>query len=324
MKKIAAILLSAACAFSLAGCGSGTTSVKLGTGGTGGNYYAYGNVLANLVNENLENTEMTVKTTAGSAANLRLLKDGYIQMAIVQNDILYDAVNGMNEFVDDKAENIEAVAALYTEALQLVVPADSDIKEVTDLKGKKVSVGEEDSAVIRNAKQLINAAGIREDQIEMSNLSFSDSAAALANGEIDAFFVMAGAPTVAVTELCKEMDIRLVPLDDSTMDILLNLYPQYTKTTIPAGTYEGQEEDVTTVGAKAVLVTDSKVSDATVKSVTELLFDHADDFKYATSVNAGPDTTFATEGVSAAFHSGALSYYSENGVTIDDTASEMD
>ena len=117
------------------------SEIKLGSGNEGGIYYKFADTLSD-IDENITNIR-----TAGSQANMRLLKDGFINMGIVQSDVLSEAVNGTGDFNGNKINNVRAVAALYMESFQIIVPADSDIQTPADLKGKKVSVGEEDSGV---------------------------------------------------------------------------------------------------------------------------------------------------------------------------------
>lgn len=317
-KRLAALVMVVGCMLLCVSCGT-SSELRLGTGGTGGTYYAYGNALGQVLEDELDST-VEVKATAGSAANLRLLRDEFLQMAIVQSDTLLDAVNGTGAFDGEACTNIKAVAGLYTEACQIVVAADSDIYTVADLYGKRVSVGEEDSGVLRNAEQILLAAGLTTDMLDAQNLSFADSAAAMQAGELDAFFCTAGAPTTAVAELARQMDVRILSLDEEAMDSMMQLYPQYVKCTIPAGTYQGQDEDVQTLGVKAVLVASDNLSADTVENVLTALFDNADQIQYSTGVTTEKDLQFATENIGVAFHSGAQAYYSEHGVEVEEAA----
>ena len=121
----------------LCSCGQSGT-LKLGTGNTGGNYYSYGTMLHELDENGIE-----VKKTAGSQANLRLMNEGFIDMAIVQSDVLSEAVNGVGDFENEPVSGVRAVAGLYDEAFQIIVRSESDINSIADLKGKKISVGDE-------------------------------------------------------------------------------------------------------------------------------------------------------------------------------------
>lgn len=298
----------------LTACGN-SKEYSLGTGNLGGNYYSYGNALAGILKTEDSDLVIDVKTTAGSAANLRLLQKGFLDMAIVQSDTLYDAYTGNGVFDGEACSGVRAVAGLYTEECQIVVRNDSDIWTVEDLYGKSVSVGEEESGVMQNAEQILLANGITFSRMDTKYLSFSDSAAALKNGEIDAFFCTAGAPTTSVQELSKEVDIRILSIDERTCQQLINEYPSYSQCIIPAGTYEGQEDDINTLGVKAVLVVSNKVSDDFVTFVVENIFSHSAELQYATSAQE-IDINFATSAIPVPFHNGASSYYEQKGFSV--------
>lgn len=314
-KMILAAVLSVA---GLSGC-TGTKEIKIGTGDTGGAYYAYGTELADLMNQQGGKITYSVKETAGSAANLRLLKDNYIQMAVVQSDTLNDAWNGAGVFNGEGGySDIRAIAGLYTEACQIVVPRDSDINDVSDLAGKRVSIGEEESGVYTNAVEILEAYGLTLNDLNASRMSFTESADAMKNGELDAFFCTAGAPTSAVAELSSSMEIRLLSLDERAITYMQNLYGGYTVTTVPANTYNGQSEETTTIGVKAVLVTRSEVADSTIQNVTKTLFEHTADLQQVWGVTDQLTETFAVSDSSIPFHNGAIAYYTQHGISFSD------
>lgn len=285
------------------------SEIKLGSGNEGGIYYKFADTLSD-IDENITNVR-----TAGSQANMRLLKDGFINMGIVQSDVLSEAVNGTGDFNGNKINNARAVAALYMESFQIIVPADSDIQTPADLKGKKVSVGEEDSGVAKNAEYILNSVSLDYNMIDVRNMNYQKSAEALKNGSIDAFFVVLGAPCDIITQLSEEMDIRILPLDDRTISYMTNLYDGYYETVIKAGTYKGIDEDVKTVGVKAVLVASQKMDSDTVADITKMLFEENDQIKKRISF-ANNDTKFATDNIPCAFHKGAVEYYNSIGTAI--------
>ena len=313
-KRIGAAVLAALCLALCAGCSSRRSELRFGAGGTGGNYYAYANALGQLLEEQSDELRVDVKATAGSAANLRLLSENFLRLGIAQSDTLLDAANGDGAFAGQPLNGYSAVAGLFMEECQLVVAANSDIYSVGDLYGKRVSLGEEDSGVVRNAEEILLSGSLTPELVQASYLSFTDSAAALKNGELDAFFCTASAPTTAVAELARECDIRVLSLDEQTVEGLMRLYPCYTRCVIPAGTYQGQAEDVTTVGVKAILVADDELPAATVSKLLETLFDNADQMQYSTGANVRPDLEFATQDIPIAFHSGAEQFYAARNV----------
>ncbi|MCI9351805.1 MAG: sodium/glutamate symporter [Lawsonibacter sp.] len=299
----AAMLLS-----SLSGCGKAEDALRFGTGGTGGTYYAYGSALAPQIEADT-GCAVEVKPTTGSEANLRLLQGDLLDLAVVQSDTLQYAAEGETSY--------RAVAGLYTEACQIVVTKSSGIRSVADLAGKRVSVGADESGVTRNAEQILMANGLTVDMLQASRLSFSDSAAAMERGEIDAFFCTAGAPTNAVAELAGKLDIQLLSIDRRSIEQLTSLYSCYTACTIPAGTYQGQTEDVTTLGVRAVLVASDALDAATVRQITAALFDHNAAVQESIAMDASLDPAGAVSSVPIPFHPGAADYYEEQGISVE-------
>ena len=321
-KKTAVILL---CCILLFGCLSACTGnrekIKIGTGSEQGSYYSYATNLAMITKDE---ADMKVMATAGSAANVRLLQKGFVDVAIVQNDILYSAAEGSGVFENSEFENplnFSAVSGLYTECIQVVVLEDSDINSIDDLAGKKVSVGEAESGVIQNAEQILNLYGITFQDIESYNLSFELSRDALKNEEIDAFFITAGAPTQAINDLAKEMPIRILSFSDSEIERIRNKYPFYFSVTIPAETYEGMKEDVQTIGVRAVLVVSNKMKKETVKSLTEKVLMYSSELtSYAVTDDefVVSDVRDAVSFIPIAFHPGAVEYYNSQGLSVEE------
>ena len=300
------------------GCGSQSANdeLRFGTGGTGGMYYAYGTELAKMIQADGKTRPLDVKTTAGSAANLRLLHEKFLDLAIVQSDTLSNAVNGLGVFAAiGEGSGYAAVAGLYTEACQIVVAKNSDIQTVNDLVGKKVSVGERESGVLQNAEQILLAHGLTFEMLEPQYLSFADAAKALNDGTIDAFFITAGAPTSAVAELAAKKEIRLLSIAEEIQNNMMKLYKGYTRCTIPAGSYPNQTADVQTIGVKAVLVASTDLKDDEVAYLTEFIFKNAEKLPHNSS-DKKLDTSYAIQDIPASFHAGAAKYYDTQGVKV--------
>lgn len=311
----AAVLILSAAVF--AGCGLTGTRIRFGAAGLGGTYHVFADTFAGLITAGKEKCTVEVKTTAGSAANLRLLSDGYIQMAVAQNDLTNDAYYAVGTFENSrKYRGYSAVAALYTESCQIVVRADSGIESMDDLQGKTVSVGEDESGTELNAEQILAVSGLTDKLIDKVHLDYTEAAERLADGKIDAFFCTAGAETTVISELSKQCEICLLELDESTRDKLLNSYTFYTESVIPKGTYNNQTEDIHTVGVKAVLLVSDKLPEKTVKALTKTLFENKQELQYALPVNIVMNEQTATEGITIPFHKGAAAYYKECGIDV--------
>ena len=217
------------------GAGTGTAAaLSFGTGGDTGTYYGFGSVLANYVSTNSD-CKVTALTSGGSQANVEDLTNGNVQIAFVQSDVMNYAYNGQRLF-ESPVTGFSVVAQLYQEQVQIVT-TNPDIKTVADLAGKKASIGPAGSGVYFNAIDALNASDLKESDISAVYQSFGDSAESLKDGKIDAAFIVAGAPTTAITDLATAGNVYLVSLDDSHVQSLLSASPYYTAATIKAGTY---------------------------------------------------------------------------------------
>ena len=217
--------------------GAGETdsrNLRFVTGGESGTYYAFGSVIAQHASNNA-GVKVVGLSGNGSQANVQELVDGTADFAFCQSDVMAYAYNGTNLF-NTKVEGFSTVAALYMEQVQIVT-TNPDIKTVADLAGKKVSIGAAGSGVYFNAIDVLNAYDLKESDISAVYQSFGDSAESLKDGKIDAAFIVAGAPTTAITDLATAGNVYLVSLDDSHVQSLLSASPYYTAATIKAGTY---------------------------------------------------------------------------------------
>lgn len=316
MKKIISVLLCLTLALSLAACGGASAGkMTMGTGSTSGTYYGYGGVLGQYI-KNQAGIDVVVVSTDGSKANIQGIDAGDYQLGTVQSDVMAYAWEGSRSFeADGKVDSFRVVAGLYAEAVQLIT-MDPSIKTVADLKGKAVSIGAPGSGVYFNAVDVLTAAGLTENDIKAQYQSFADSTDALKDGKIDAAFIVAGAPTPAITELCTTNSAYLVPIDGAVADSLIASCPFYTTYAIPAGTYPGQTEDVTTVTVKATLIVSADAAEADVYKLTAAIFDNVDAITKENGKGAELSIENATSGMTAPFHAGAAKYFAEKGTTV--------
>ena len=316
MKKMLAIVLALTMALSLAACGSGgSAKMTMGTGGTSGTYYAFGGVLGQYIKNNA-GIDVTVVSTDGSKANIESIDSGDYQLGTVQSDVMAYAWAGSRSFeANGKIDSFRVVAGLYAEAVQLVT-MNPEIKSFADLKGKSVSIGAPGSGVYFNAMDVLAAAGLTENDIKAQYQSFADSTDALKDGKIDAAFIVAGAPTAAITELCTTNSAYLVPIDGDIAAKLMADCAFYTTYVIPAGTYAGQTEDVTTVTVKATLIVAASASEDDVYNLTKAIFDNVDAIAAENGKGKELSIDYASSGMAAPFHAGAAKYFAEKGVTV--------
>lgn len=295
----------------LTGCGGGKNFLNIATGGTAGTYYPLGGALAEILNNNIENMNASAQSTGASVANVNMLKDGSVDIAFIQNDIAYYAVNGKEMFKDNKVANLRGIAALYPETVQFVTTKDKNIKSISDLKGLKVAVGAAGSGVEANARQILAEYGITYEDIDERFLSFGEAADALKDGNVDVGIVAAGFPTAAIQDLAANKSIKIIPIDNDKVDALMKRYPYYTKMVIPAGTYKGQDEDVASVAVKCIVVATDALDEDMGYKIIKALYEHLDRMKAAHAVGKYITKDTAMDGMSVPMNKGAAKYLKE-------------
>ena len=321
MKKVLAFLLAAVMVFALCACGGstgGTTAApkeySFTTGGDQGTYYGFGGVLAQKITEKT-GTKVTAITSGGSKANIENLQAGDAQFGFVQSDVMAYGYQGSRLFEETGAvSNFSTVAALYMEQVQIVT-LNPDIKTVADLKGKTVSIGAAGSGVYFNAIDVLGVYGLTEADINPTYQSFGDSTEALQDGQIDAAFVVAGAPTTAVTSLAATQKVYLVSLDDEHIDALIASSPYYSKYVVPAATYN-MPEDASTVAVGAVVIARDDVPEQDVYNFVSGIFDNIDELKKAHDKANELSLDFAASVTSVPYHAGAAKYFAEKGIQV--------
>lgn len=299
----------------LTACGSGE-KVRIGTAAEGGAYFALGNEMAELFAKDYSmNTE--AKETAGSAANIRLISEDYLQLALAQSDMLSDAYHATGSFTGEKAlKGYSAVAGLYTEVVQMVVLDQSEIQTPADLIGKTVSMGEAESGTQNNASQILLAYGISPEMLTEKNLNYQDATDALKNGDIDAMFCTAGVQTEILEKLAKSTPVRFLAVEDDKAAVLMDTFGFYNRTEIPAGTYTGQKEAVPALGVESILIASDEMSVDAVEKITEGVFKHAEELNDAAPVEIHLSEKTSVEGITIPFHEGAAAYYKKQGIEV--------
>ena len=316
MRRILTVLLVLAVAIvpAVAGGSGESSGLMFGTGGDQGTYYGYGNVLAASITSETP-TSVTAVVSAGSQDNIEMMDMGRYQLGFVQTDVMSYAYNGTNLFAETGAiDGFSTIAALYMEQVQIVT-LDPSIKTVADLAGKSVSIGSSGSGVYYNALDILAAYGLTENDIKPTYQSFGDSVDALQDGKIDAAFVVAGAPTVAVSTLASTQDVYLVSIDPEHMDALLAASPYYSPNTIAASVY-GTDEDCQTVAVGAVVIANDTVSEDDAYNIVSTIFEDKAEITSAHAKGAELDLGFATSITTVPYHPGAAKYFAEKGYTV--------
>ena len=315
MKKfaVAFMLLALLAGAAMAEPMPGGTKLIFTTGGAQGTYYGFGGVLAGKVGETTSTT-VTAITSGGSKANIEAMDDDDAQLGFVQTDVGAYAYKGMRLF-EEKITNFSTVANLYMEQVQIVT-LDPKIRTVADLKGKVVSVGAAGSGVYFNAVDVLKAYGLDiEKDIQPTYQSFGDSVEALQDGKIDAGFIVAGAPTTAVTSLAASKKVYLVSFDDEHILKLIAESPYYSKNVIAKDVYN-TDEDVTTVAVGAVVIARDDVREADVYNFLYAIFENKDAIAAAHAKGNDLDLNFAVSYTAVPYHPGAIKYFAEKGLNV--------
>lgn len=311
-KKSLAVFMCLGLILSLFACSGGAKKITIATGGTSGTYYGFSGVVAQRLNTVLNNKyKFNVVSTGASKANAQMIDSGDADIAIIQNDVMSYAYNATDMFAGETPMNsFSAIASVYPESIQII--ANKNINSIEDLRGKKVSVGDAGSGTEFNTKQILEAYGIdMEKDIIKNNQSFADSCDSIKNGTLDAAFLTAGHPTVAVTELASNFDFNILSIDDVHAKKLIDKYGYYTKLTIEKNSYSILKNDVQTVAVMATFIAKNNLDADTVYEFTKGLFTEKDNFNHQKASLINPDTGIS--GISIPFHEGALKYYKEIG-----------
>ena len=295
------------------------TRLSIVTGGTGGVYYPYGGGLASLISKNVSNVEASAEVTSASVDNMKLIQTAKADIAFTLADTLFDAYDGRGPFKDSGKVPVRALAVLYSNYTHIVATEDAAIKTVADLKGKRVSVGSAGSGTEIIANRILEAAGINPDtDIKRERLGVAESAGAMKDRKIDAFFWSGGLPTAAVLDLAATpgQKIRFLGSADLIGKLTDKYGPFYFKLTMPKTAYPGMDADVDVAGVANLLVVNEKFDASLAYDVLKTMVDKKADLGaiHAEAKNFGLPQ--ATVGSPIPFHAGAIKFYAEKGITV--------
>jgi uncharacterized protein len=284
--------------------------INIATGGTAGTYYPLGGAMAEILNKNVANVNATAVSTGASVANANMLASGEVQIAMIQNDIVFYAYNGAEMFKDKKMADLRGLSTLYYETIQVVTVSSSGIRSLADCKGKRVAVGAAGSGTEANARQILEVVGISYNDIKVQYLNFAEAANGLRDGNVDVAFVTAGYPTAAIRDVAAQRDVVIVPIPSITADKIIAKYPFYAKQVIPVNTYSKQAGEVPTVAVKAMLAVSAKMPEQLVYDITKAIYTNLDRIAMAHSAGKAIKLETATEGMPIPLHAGAQKYFS--------------
>ena len=303
---------------------------RIATGGTSGTYFPIGGLIANAISNppgsrpceeggacGAPGLIATAMSSNGSVANVNGIAGGTIESGFSQSDVAFWAHSGTGIWEDQEpVESLRAIANLYPESIHLVAAADSGIAGVADLAGKRVSLDEPGSGTLVDARIILEAAGLSEEDIEAEYLKPGEAADRMRDGAMDAFFFVGGYPAGAIAELASQQDVTIVPIEGDAASSILKEYEFFAEDTIPAGTYENQDADVTTISVGAQWVTSADQPEELVYEITKALWNDNTrallDGGHAKGQAITAET--ALDGVGIPLHPGAERFYREAGL----------
>lgn len=312
MRKFAIILASALLFFGVA---SAQTFYTIGTGGVTGVYYPVGGAISKLVNDQNVGLRLTVESTAASVFNVKSIQSGDLDLGIAQSDVVYQAIHGQEAFEGAAYEGVRAVMGLHAEPMHLVCRADAGVSQFADLVGKRVSIGDPGSGTLNTVRGMLDAKGIEESAIRAEYLKAAEAPDFLRDGRLDCFFYAVGIGAAAIRDIAATSDVVLVPLDDEEFNAMSEEFPYYAFATAPAGTYGGQDEDVTLFGVKALFVAGDDMDADDVYLIVKTILDNIDAFHaiHPAIANLGAED-FLTGLGGADLHEGAERAFKEAGM----------
>jgi TRAP transporter TAXI family solute receptor len=284
------------------------------TGGTSGVYYPMGVALSQVYGKALPEAKASVQSTKASAENLNLLQAGRGEVAFTLGDTLSAAWKGEEEAgFKTPLKKLRGVASIYPNYIQIVASADSGIKTLADLKGKRVSVGAPKSGTELNAREVLKAAGLSyNDFAKVEYLPFGESVELMKNRQLDATLQSAGLGVASLRDLATSVKIVVVPIPKEVVAKIDD--PAYQASTIPANTYEGQASEVPTVAIQNFLATHEGVPTETVYKITKAMFENLDQLQAAHAAAKSIKKETAAKGMPLPLHPGAEKYYREAGL----------
>jgi uncharacterized protein len=289
--------------------------LSIGTGGTGGVWYPLGGAMANILSKTLPNLAVTAEVTGGSVDNIKLISTGQSKLGFSMTDAAWDAHQGQGKFKDKVT--LRTLAVFYPQKNHVVTLEGNGIDKMSDLKGKRVSVGSPGSGSEIIALRVLEAYGINPDKdIIKQRLGVAEAVNALKDRKIDAFIHNAAIPIPAVTDLGASPGIKMKLIDHGDAVAAMNKKygPLYSKGTLPQKTYPGQNRDAATVDVWAVLLTDDKLSEQGAYNIVKTLFEKKSDLMLVAKDTAHMTYENQFEGASPIpFHPGALKYFAEKG-----------
>ena len=327
MKKVLSIVLACLMVMSLAACGGSTDNTAnevkaqdlvMGTGSSGGTYFALGGAMANAINNKLADKKISITAQASGASveNCNLIQAGEMDLGIAMNNVAANAVAGTGAF-SKPCDNVMAIGVVYSEVYQIVANAKTGAKTVEDLKGLKIAVGPAGSGTVGLSEKVFAAAGIDINKdIQPQSDSFGDAATKMQDGHIDAACNVLAVPASSIIEMTTSMDLAYIDISDEILAEIQKDSPFFTRLVIPAGTYPKQDQPINTITCKAVLYCRKDLDEETVYQITKAFYESGPEIAAAHATGKEVQLEGCLNGVTTPIHPGAAKYFKEKGIDV--------
>lgn len=295
-----------------------TTAMIMGSGSSGGTYFALGGAMASAMNKRMEGISLDSQASGASVENINMMDIGEFDLGIAMNSTADDAWNGRNAFADTgEIKSFRAIGVVYHEVYQIVANASTNAKTVSDLKGLKVAIGPTGSGTAGTSALVFSAAGLDvNSDISPQQDGFGDAAVKMQDGHIDASCAVLNVPASSIVEMTTSMDLAYISISDDLIAKVQAEAPYFDKLVIPAGTYSNTE-DFQTITCQAVLYCRADLDEETVYQITKSFYESAEEIAGAHPAGKDINLEEGLAGITTAVHPGAARYYEEKGVTVD-------
>ena len=308
---------------------------RIGAAATAGSFFEIGGVLASAISKPADSPSCeqggscgvpglvaVAEATRGSVENLRMVASDQIESGIAQSDVVSWAFAGTGVFAEaGPLTKLRAIASLFPENLHVVVRADGPIQTLSDLQGRRISLGQTGSGTLADARIVLAASGLTEQDLSAEYLRSGTAATDLANGSLEGFFVIGGIPIPAVRALAATTPIRLIPIPEDVLLKMQEKYGPYDQSVIPADTYPGVNVATSTVGFHALWVVSVDASEALIYAITKALWNGATQrlLDAHDPIGKGVRLEHALDGLSVPLHPGSIRFYRQAGLPVQDS-----
>lgn len=295
----------------ITGCEQDRQVLKVATGNTGGAYYPIGSTFAEVLSDQMDGYIFNAYVGQASVSNVRLIKEGDVDFAIVQSNVSNWANKGLGMFEADPVDNLAGITSLYPEVIQIIVSKASGIDSIDDLKGKRISIGLEESGNYFDALNILDAHNIGLEDFNPQYLSFGQAIEAMEQETIEGAFITSGVPTASVIVMDATMEIEFLSISEPVLNKLIDKYPYYASYDLKKESYGRLKYDVKTISTPALLLCDKDLDEDLVYEITKTFFDTIDLVKASHPSMENFLQENYKSGMSIPLHAGAERYYNE-------------